>query len=108
MTGVKNLLEVEEVIVKILKGIEKSKEDGKWDVGDLVNFLDVALVIKPALEGIGEIPTEIMDIDEAELEVIVSKAMEGFPGLPPKAVAIAKGAFKMLKGGVEIYQALKG
>lgn len=107
MAGIKNVIELEDLVIKIFKGIEKSKADGKWEIGDAVNFLDVAFVVKPALEEIGEIPSEIMDLDEKELEVVIAKAAEAFPSLPAKALAVAKGVVKVLMGGVEIYKALK-
>ena len=104
-TNIKNTLEVVTFGAALTTAILTAREDGKIDANDLANFVAVVPLIGPALEGIGEVPTELSDLNEVEQEEIIDdvKSIVGDVS-DEKAVAYATAALKIASG---IYDAVK-
>ena len=66
--GIKELKELVKFGLKLGEALGKALEDGKINLVDALKFLPVLKDLKIALEGASEIPAELKDLDEAELQ----------------------------------------
>ena len=106
---IKELKELLVLALKLGEATKKSLADGKFDFNDMPNYLVTIPYLQPALEGITEIPEEVKDLDENELEelatliaVDLGKIVEA-----PKLVAQINAGLKLIKAAREFYQTLK-
>lgn len=78
-TGVKESLEVLEAVRVLLLDVKSVMADGKINVGDMGVVFDLLRqlgTLNAGLQGAELIPAEIGDLDAAEAEKIIAKAME--------------------------------
>jgi hypothetical protein len=60
-----------------------AKADGKIDLGDLGLVLPLVGPLNGAIQGVGEIPAELADLDEGEFDELVALAKETVDGFVP-------------------------
>lgn len=105
--GIKESLEVENFLLAVGQAVAKSYEDKKLEVSDALNFVAPIMLLQPALEGVGQVPAELKDLDAVEGMQLVDNAMAKLPGLSEKAVKVVKASLKLLLAGAELVSALK-
>lgn len=71
MAGIKETKELLYFVIEFGNALGKSLEDGKISVLELGNFIGSLGAVAPAFEGIGNLPTELADLDEAEKQELV-------------------------------------
>lgn len=76
--GTQDLEEAIDFAFNLADAVESSLEDGKISLTDAPKFLKTFMSSAKAIEGINNIPAEIGDLDEEELERIVAKVKERF------------------------------
>lgn len=74
--GIKESLEVLDGVLALVTFIERSLDDGKIDLRDLVKLLPVVGKIKDAFVGGQLVVGEIADADAAEWQALAGKAIE--------------------------------
>ncbi len=103
MKGISNTLELISLGAALTSSVVSAREDGTVNAADLVHLIGVVPLIQPALEGISEIPEEIKDLDEGELELVIDRVKEIIGEVADeKAVAYAEAALKI---GLAVYEA---
>lgn len=78
MTGIEELKELLGFGFKLQKAITESNEDGKITISDYHRFIGVAIAAPKAFAGIGSVPKEVKDIDEAEMQELLEFAKKEF------------------------------
>lgn len=106
-TGTKNLTEVVDLALAGVDTFVKAKADGKIDAADLGLLLSLIPAVGPAIDGIGEIPAEIKDLDVAEAQALVAHVMAKLTITDDKAIAVINASLKMLVAGLELAKALQ-
>lgn len=64
--SVKNTSELLKLVTTLANTISSVSADGKVSIMEYTSFLSLLPTIAPAIEGIGEIPAELADLDDAE------------------------------------------
>lgn len=106
--GIQNALEVVQFGVALAKAIEDAKkDDGKIDLKDIGKLFPVAPLVVPMINGIDQVPKELGDLDQAELEVLMSEAAKILGGSGAKTVLRVKAALKFASAGYELYEAFR-
>lgn len=104
--GIKNALEVVAFGVALAKAIEEAKKDGKLGLEDIGQLFPVAPLVVPMIEGIGEVPKELGDLDEVELEALMLEAGKILGGgVPAQTVKKVRAALKFAHAGYDLYMA---
>ena len=73
---IKDTKELLQLIAALAVTAKTSKSDGKVSVSDLTLLISLIPKISPALEGIENIPSEIKDLSESELNEIKAIILE--------------------------------
>lgn len=76
--GIKESLEVLAAVEVLLKDLKKVLADGKigfGDVGVIFDLLGQFQVLNAGLQGADQVPAELKDLDSAEAEVLVARAL---------------------------------
>ena len=92
-------------------GFAKATEDGKWTFTDAVHFIPAVTKIPKAIDGIGNVMPQLLDLDAEELAALHEHVKAEFD-LPDDKLelAIEKGlllGLTVVQGGKEIYNLLK-
>jgi len=95
MAGIKETKEVLAFILSLGNALGVSMDDGKIDLGDVVNFFDVLKTAPAALTGLDSLVGEISDLDKKEKDELVSFARNKFQ-IPQKDVE------KFLEGALDL------
>ena len=105
MTGIKETAEFVNLVVAIAGVIKGAGADGKVDTNDLALLIQVFPHLGSAVDGIGEIPKELADLDETEIKEIADK-VEALVGdlAGEKYQEVADHA---IKAAFEIYEIVK-
>lgn len=106
----KSTKELKEALDLVLGGISvvgQAKADGKIDMNDLAFLIQLMPKIGPALDGVGEIPSEVSDLSAEEVADMASHVMARLAVDDAKAKALISGGFKVIGGAVEIIKGLK-
>jgi hypothetical protein len=106
--GIEASLKVENFILEAGQSIAKSLEDGKFELGDAVNFVSPLLLVPQAISALGDVPEEFKDLEMVEGLQFIDNAVAKIPQLSDKHVKILKAALKLVVDGVELYNAVKG
>lgn len=104
MAGIKNTLEVIDLGMAISGAVVSSMKDGKVDSADVPNLFPLFPVLMPAIEDLDQIPTELSDIDAAELETIKDHILTKLPAIGGEWMTFAS---ECLKAGIALYRAIK-
>lgn len=105
MTDIKDTKELVALIAVLAKAFKEANADGKVDVTDIAQLITIIPAIGPALEGVGTIPEELKDLDEAEINELVEQVKLIVGDLADeKYVDVVARA---LKAGGEIFQIVK-
>ena len=109
MRDIKELKEVVVLALKLGGATKKSFADGKFDFNDVPNYLATIPYLQPALEGITDIPEEVKDLDEKELEELIDLVAKDLGELveAPKLILQINAGLKLIKAAKEFYQTLK-
>lgn len=78
-----------------------SLKDGKFEVGEVANFLPAMMEAPAAFEGMGSILEEMKDIDESELVELKAMVLEKaahIEGIETKWINYVKGGFLIAQG----------
>lgn len=104
--GIQETLEFIRFGVGIEKAIAGAKADGKVDFADLGQLFPLAPLAVAAVDGIGNIPKELGDLEDAELEVLIAEA-GAIVGSDNRAKTIEKirAALKFAHAGYDLYKA---
>lgn len=71
---IKETLEVFTALEAVCGGILKACEDGKLGLLDLRHVLEPAKAAAAAVRGAEQVPAELKDVDEAELNQLIDRA----------------------------------
>lgn len=104
-TGVQNALEVVRFGVALAEAIEKAKADGKLGLEDLGLLFPMAPLVVPMIDGIGQVPKELGDLDQAELELLIAEAGKILGGANAKTIVKVKAALAFAHAGYGLYVA---
>jgi hypothetical protein len=77
--GVKDTVEALEAARVILVLVKKVMADGKINVGDIGILFELVRalgVLNAGVQGLDQVMVEIKDMDAAEAEIVIAKAME--------------------------------
>jgi len=77
--GIKESLEVLEAVKVLLASVKKVLADGKVGLGDIgvvFELLRQLSVLNAGVQGADQVPVELKDLDPAEAEALVAKALE--------------------------------
>ncbi len=103
---IKNLKE----LVDFGFAVEKAGADifqGGFHADKLAEIFNIVPTVAPAFEGIGEIPSELSDLDESELaDLIAHVASKGV--LPAKAEMVLEKSIQVAFASWALYLAIKG
>lgn len=104
--GIQNTLEVVAFGVALAKAIDEAKKDGKIGLEDIGQLFPVAPLVVPMVDGIGQIPKELGDLDEVEIEALMAEAAKLLGGENnAKTVMRVKAALKFAHAGYDLYKA---
>lgn len=103
--GIQNSLEVIKFGVALAKAIDAAKADGKIDLGDLGQLFPVAPLVVPMIDGIAEVPKELGDLDDVEMEALLAEAAVILGSSGPETVAKIKAALQFARAGYDLYKA---
>jgi hypothetical protein len=78
MAGIKETRELLYFVTEFGNAVGHSLADGKISVVELGNFIGALASIAPAFEGIGELKTELKDLDEAEKQELLDLVNDRF------------------------------
>lgn len=104
---IKNLKEAVGLAVGILKTVKDAKADGSINAADLGLLIQLVPLVGPAVDGIGEVPSELADLSAAEAAELSAFIMAAHAVDGPKAQALIEGGFKVLAGAVQILGAFR-
>ena len=76
--GIEDTKDVLKLVFRLVDGYSKSKEDGKFTITDAANFLGAVMVIPQAITGINNVPDEIKELNEAEMQELKDFIAEQF------------------------------
>ena len=85
-------------------------DDGKITGGDAHKFTPALFSLPGAITGIDQLPKELAELNEAEMEEIKALVLEkgaAIPGIQEKWLKVAAGAIKAAQGIREILVAVK-
>jgi len=74
-TGITNTLEVVALFSSLGVAFNGAKADGTINAADLGQLINIVPTIGPAIEGIGEIPAELKDLEPAEIETLKNRVI---------------------------------
>lgn len=78
MAGIKESMEVLDAVEVLLKDLKKILADGKisfGDIGIIFDLLGQFQVLNLGLQGADQVPAELKDLDPAESELLLAKAL---------------------------------
>lgn len=75
MADVKNVSELLDFGEKAAEQAKAVLADGKVDLWDLPKLAPLLPSFKAAIEGVGDVPAEVMDMDAAEAKMLLEKAV---------------------------------
>ena len=106
--GVTSSLTVLDFVVKLVAAIEVAEADGKLTFSDILALKDVVPTVKPMLDALHSVPDELKDLDADEVEQLIAKAAEAFPGAQNAQVVLkVKAALAFAKAGYDVFLAFK-
>lgn len=104
--GIQNIVEVIQFGAAVAKAIKEAKaNDGKIDFKDVGLLFPVAPLVVPMVDGIGQIPKELGDLDEAELAALLAEVAKALGAdNNAKLVLQIKAGLKFAHAGYEFYK----
>jgi hypothetical protein len=108
MADVKNTKEAVKLVIDAYKVYKSASADGKIDLADLGLVIALVPALQPAIEGIGEVPTEIKDMDLNELSELSAYVVAQLGSVDSQATAIIEAALGLLSSAYKLYVAVKG
>ena len=104
--GIKETQELLSFILEIIKSLNKSLSGG-FSIFDTVNFVTPALLAPDAMKNITEVPAELKDLDEQELQQLADIVLKQFESLDSKKEAIIKKSIVVAIKIVDLYLTIK-
>ena len=105
--GIQETKDVVRFGLSFIKATQKSLEDGKFDFSDVYNYVDPVMKIPAAVEGIGEIDDELLDLSDAEQAELEQLVIDEYDYPAERAKEIVVKAFKWGMATLRLYQAIK-
>jgi hypothetical protein len=106
--GIKNILEVLDLILAgVDVGVSVAK-DGKVGADDLYHLMKLVPVVGPAIEEVKEVAPEFLDLDGEEGKQIVAHVASKLAVEDAKAKAIVLASMDVLLSGHKLFLAIKG
>ena len=107
--GIEQTKEAVQAIVQIAESVNKSLDDGKFSFADTTNFFDDVPAMIAAVQGCGEIASELHDLDDAEVREIEEAVCETVGDMSgAKGEAIASCAIRVAFEINELLKELRG
>lgn len=101
--GIKETKDVVVAVAKFGNAGGKALEDGKVSITDAVYIYEPLQAISAAVEGIGNVPAELADLDAAELKDLEATfarefdlPQDGIEAVVEKAVSVARGFVELV------------
>lgn len=112
MSGKHSIQNTKEVLVLAFKAgeaVKKSMADGKIDLNDSANIFPVIPTLAPAFQDISSIPSELVDLDSAEIDELQKLILDEVGSLVAgeKLVNQINLGLKAIKANYEFYLSLK-
>jgi len=89
MAGVKNVLELIDLVGVVSADIVAARADGSITFFDIPKFADVPMALNAALDGADQVVAELKDLDSSECQVIVLRLMSAANDLSKAIVGVA-------------------
>ena len=105
--GTKELKEVLDLALTAVDVGVKVAKDGHVSVLDFSAFLELLPVVGPAIDGVGEVKSEVADLDEAEALELAAHVMARLAVDDAKARLIVDKSLKAVFAAVALAQAIK-
>jgi hypothetical protein len=105
--GIKELTELLDLAIEgVNAGLVISKDPTNL-VNDMAQVMKLIPLIKPAIEQIGFIPSELADLTEEEAAAVTSHVVTKLQVGDAKAKKIIVASFKLISAGVAMIEAVK-
>jgi hypothetical protein len=78
MPGIEEVKDVISVAAAIGNATGKVLQDDRFDWGELVEFVPALIALPEAVSGISHVPSELLDLDEAEKEQLKKFLIDEF------------------------------
>ena len=101
-TGFKETKEMVHFIIELVQAIDKSIADGV-SIGDAVNFVSPALDVTSALQGMSQIPTEILNLDEKKAKELYDSIIADYDNSDGKMEQTIKKAIEVSFKLLDLY-----
>lgn len=104
--GVQNVVEIIQFGAAVAKAIKEAKaNDGKITFADVGLLFPVAPLVVPMIDGIGQVPKELGDLDDAELAVLLAEVGKALGAENNAKLALQiKAGLKFAHAGYEFYR----
>lgn len=103
--GVQNVVEIIQFGAAVAKAIKEAKADGKIDLKDVGLLFPVAPLVVPMIDGIGQVPKELGDLDDSELAVLLAEVGKALGAESNAKLALQiKAGLKFAHAGYEFYR----
>ncbi len=106
MSGVRNIAQLKDVVVLTVHGFNTAKADGHIGLEDLPLVFKLVPDLVAAIDGAGEIPAEVTDLQDDELDELAALVVAELSIDDAKALRIIAASFKFLSAGVGLGQAI--
>jgi hypothetical protein len=107
MAGIKETKELVLFVAKLSSSIGHAMEDGKLSFLDMAKMVPLLMKAGDALDGIEQIPAELLDLDAAERQELLDAFNSEFSLPNDKAEAIIEKALGAVAKMHEIYKMFK-
>ena len=112
-TEVLQIKEAKELLsfaIAIVAATTKSLEDGKFEMGEIANYVPALMQAPTAFDGITVAFEELKNIDEAgliDLKDFVLEQGKNIPGIEAKWLEVARGALLVAQGLLVAFKSVK-
>lgn len=104
MAGIQQTQELLDAVVALANAGGRIFEDGKFELSEIAELVSPLIKLPTALAGIGEVPVELQDLDQAESDQLIQFVKDNLD-LPDDKAELA--VVDALKIGASIYQFVK-
>lgn len=105
--GIKETGELQDFLATIINLADTTSADGKIDTFELISFVQVIPQVRPAIEGLKEIPKELGDLSEAERVALALRAAERLKLRNANTERLAEKGYALTLAFVEYYNEIR-
>lgn len=106
--GIDETMDVVDAAVSLANAIIDSYSDGKLTVSDIFNFIKPFTKLPKAISGIDQVPSELDDLQEAELQRLIDFVQAELDVDDLKAKLIVQKSLEAIYGLYELLKVIRG